>query len=332
MRTRIERRVNGCRPQEEGVAVGLRGGEHEAVIELRESGGTEAEPVFLFAPARSYSTVTLAMLSGHPDIYGFPEMLIFTAATVGELLDEGTGLAHFPLRQSGIWRAVADLHEGSQDDDAVARAQAWLADRAEWPTTRLMDHLIGLARPRISLEKSPDTSSDDTTLARCMAAYPRARFLHLVRHPVTTQRSIHDHWRPAGRFRSEKALAAAAAAFWYLSHQRIIKALAPLPSQQWMRVRAEDLLTEPRVRLPRILAWLELDSSPQIIDRMLLTENWRFAGTGRSEGLLGGDPKFLRSPALRPIPAPGPVVFDPAWGLRDEMCDRMTVLARSLGY
>jgi Sulfotransferase family len=297
-----------------------------------ESDDAGAEPVFLLAPARSYSTVTLALLSGHPDVYGFPELLIFTADTVGELLSEGTGLAHFPLRQSGLWRAVADLHEGSQDDDALARAREWLANRADWPTTRLMDHLIGLARPCISLEKSPDTSSADATLAGCMAAYPRARFLHLVRHPVTTQRSIHDHWRPAGRFGTEKALIAEAAAFWYLSHQRIIKALAPLPSHQWMRVRAEDLLTEPRVWIPRILAWLELESTPEIIDRMLLTENWRFAGTGSSEGLFGGDPKFLRSPALRPIPAPGPVVFDPSWGLRDEMRDRMTVLAHSLGY
>ncbi|MBC6459717.1 sulfotransferase family protein [Actinomadura sp. HBU206391] len=298
---------------------------------MRESDRAGAEPVFLLAPSRSYSTVTLALMSGHPDVYGFPELLIFTADTVGELLGEQTGWAR-PLRKSGLWRAVADLHEGSQEDDAVARAQAWLSDRPEWPTTRLMDHLIGLARPRISLEKSPDTSSSDATLARCMAAYPRARFLHLVRHPVTTQRSIHDHWRPAGRFDSEEALIAEAAAFWYLSHQRIIKALAPLPSQQWMRVRAEDLLTEPRVWLPRILAWLELDSNTEIIDRMLLTENWRFAGTGRSGRLLGGDPMFLRAPALRPIPAPGPVVFDPSWGLRDEMCEQMTVLARSLGY
>ena len=37
------------------------------------------EPIFLLAPARSYSTITLALLAGHPDIYGFPEMLLFTA-------------------------------------------------------------------------------------------------------------------------------------------------------------------------------------------------------------------------------------------------------------
>ena len=40
------------------------------------------EPIVLLAPARSYTTVTVALLSGHPDIYGFPEMLLSTADTV----------------------------------------------------------------------------------------------------------------------------------------------------------------------------------------------------------------------------------------------------------
>jgi len=39
------------------------------------------EPIFILAPARSYSTVTVAMLSGHPQIYGFPELLTFNVAT-----------------------------------------------------------------------------------------------------------------------------------------------------------------------------------------------------------------------------------------------------------
>ncbi|WP_329249642.1 sulfotransferase [Actinoallomurus sp. NBC_01490] len=87
---------------------------------VSESDGAGAEPVFLLAPARSYSTVAVALLSGHPDVYGFPETLVFTAATVGELIGERAEWARFPLRLSGLWRAVADLHEGGQDDDAVA--------------------------------------------------------------------------------------------------------------------------------------------------------------------------------------------------------------------
>jgi muconolactone delta-isomerase len=291
-----------------------------------------SEPVFVLAPARSYSTVTVALLAGHPEIYGFPELLLFTADTVGELLAEPTGWARFPLRHSGLWRAVADLREGSQDDGAVARARAWLAGRPDWPTARLMDHLIELARPRTCVEKSPDTSSDDAVLARCLAAYPRARLLHLVRHPVTAQRSLHEHWRPAGRFRSERELVAAAATFWYESHQRILDTLAALPADRWMRVRAEDLLADPSRWLPRILSWLHLRTTPATVDRMLHTENWRFASTGSSDTLLGGDPKFLRAPALRPVPRPGPLTFDPAWQLDAGLRARMTSLARTLGY
>ncbi len=43
-------------------------------------------PVFLLAPARSYSTVALALLAGHPGLHGFPELMLFNADTVAEPL------------------------------------------------------------------------------------------------------------------------------------------------------------------------------------------------------------------------------------------------------
>jgi hypothetical protein len=35
----------------------------------------------------------------------------------------------------------------------------------------------------------------------------------------------------------------------------------------------------------------------------------------------------LAAPLLRRVPRPGPVSFDPSWGLLDEMCRRMKLLA-----
>jgi Sulfotransferase family len=293
------------------------------------------EPVFLLAPARSFSTVTLAMLAGHPDLYGFPEMLLFSAPTVGELLDEASRRPRLPpawlhSRRSGLLRAVADLREGSQCEAAISRAEAWLADRSSWPPARLMDLLLTLARPRAGVEKSPDTVFTDQALQACLDAFPQARYIHLTRHPVTTQRSMQKHWLPLSQSKPHVVVQAASA--WYLGHSRITAALAGLPAAQWMRVRAEDVLREPGVWLPRILDWLGLPAGPDIITGMLRTQDWRFAGTGPSGRLFGGDPKFLYSPALRPVPAPGPVAFDPDWGLLTEMQDRMTTLAARLGY
>jgi hypothetical protein len=295
-------------------------------------------PVFLLAPARSCSTVALALLAGHPDIYGFPEMLLFTADTIAELIADqppppwarSRPAWVIRYRRSGILRAVADLLEGSQDSAAIVRARRWLNERSTWSPMRLMNHLLALARPRIGLEKSPETVASDRALDACLRNYPGARYIHLTRHPVATQRSMQQHWRSF--YPSQKALIAAAASSWYLGHSRIARKLAPLPADQWIRVRAEDVVGAPEVWLPRILDWLELPSGQHLISQMTHTENWRFAGTGSSGDLFGGDPKFMRSPVLRPLPDPGGLCFEESWALPDEMCDRMQTLASFLGY
>jgi hypothetical protein len=302
----------------------------------RRKAAARQPPVFLLAPPRSCSTVAVAMLSGHQDVFGFPELLIFDASTVGELLGEAERRPYLDRgfisrRQTGVVRAVAELREHDQGRAAIALAHDWLARRATWPTTRLFDHLLELAHPRTGLEKSPDTVAANESLARCLASYRDARFIHLTRHPATTQKSMIAHLR-AGLVGTEKARIAQATSSWYLGHYRIVQALKGIAPARWIRVRAEDLLREPETSMERILKWLGLKSDPAILTKMLRTEDWVFAGTGESGDLFGGDSKFMFSPQLRRIPDPGPVVFDPAWGLPPEMVRRMKILAGYLGY
>jgi hypothetical protein len=301
-------------------------------------------PLFVLSPPRSYSTVTVALLGGHPAIFGLPEMLTFSAPTVGELI-AGTGCGckaaagnHPPscqvlrVRLTGPYRALAHLHEGSQAPEAIERAAAWLWARSDWPTERLLDHVLELAAPQLGLEKSPDTVRTEASLARCLRRYPDARFVHLTRHPITAQRSLQEHLDLISPAKSRLHLNVSAATIWYLSHVRIIRALRALPRHQWLRVRGEDLLAEPLKQLPPMLDWLGLPHDERTVTGMLRTERWAFAGSGPVLRLFGGDHKFMQRPALRaPEPDP-PNAFDPDWGLPAEMCDRMTALARSLGY
>jgi hypothetical protein len=284
--------------------------------------------------------VSLAVLAGHPDCYGFPEMLLFgvprAAPTVGSLLDDGGRSAGaldrwIRARQSGILRTIAEVHERSQTADALQRAREWLLERSAWSTVRLMDYLLDLVSPRIGIEQSPDTVSSDDRIDACLSAYPHARYLHLTRHPVSTQRSIQERWRKLPG-RDDCMLIAEAASWWYLSHSRVVRTLARLPESQWMRLRAEDLLRQPQVYLPKVLGWLGLPCDDQIIARMVRTQDWRFAGTGPTGDLFGGDPQFMLSPELHPIEEPGPVSFPASWGLPAVMQARMKKLASYLGY
>lgn len=302
------------------------------------TGHCDGKPIFILAPARSFSTVTTALLGGHPEIYAFPELLLFTAPTVGEVLDQvqkgpNRNPVYIQARVSGIYRAIAAAREGDQSAAAISRARCWLQHCRDWPTRQLMDHLLRLVSPRVGLEKSPETVNSDGALASCLEAYPGARYLHLTRHPVTSQRSMQKHHQETlVKPLPPRALVATCASAWYLAHRRIRRALRQLPDEQWIQVRAEDLLRTPNIWLPQILSWLGLRHDEMIISRMLQTELWEFGGRGPTNDLFGGDPSFIRSPTLRPVTSPGPVTFDSSWALPDEMCRRMTALARDLGY
>ncbi len=306
-------------------------------------------PVFLLAPARSCSTVCLALLAGHPGLYGFPELLAFEHPAIADLLAERDSRPEWPpawsrQRLRGVCRAIAQVHESTQDEAAIGRARGWLDSRAGWTGAQLLDHLLDEVAPRTGLEKSPETSATDRALASCLAAFPRARFIHLTRHPADTQRSMRQHWSALGPPWEGAVLTAHCASAWYLSHLRIMRALDKLAPERWIRIRAEDLLRDPHARLPAILDWLGLGCSTAVIDTMLQTERWPFAGQSgsrragqadraRQAGRAGGgDPKFLAAPWLRPPARPGPVTYEPELGFPAEMQRRMTELARQLGY
>ncbi|MBV8900495.1 MAG: sulfotransferase [Verrucomicrobia bacterium] len=316
-----------------------------------------AGPVFLLSPSRSYSTVSIALLSGHPRLFGFPETLLFLTPTVGELIEfcarepamrqvepAARNAALFRgSRLSGLARAIAQLHEGSQEEDAVSRSLEWLFDHRPWSSADVLDYLRRLISPQIAIEKTPEICYSDQALASCVSAYPDSRFLHLTRHPVTWRRSMDEAsevWLrdapPEISFRSACRNAGLLPAYnmtnWHSCHLRIIRALEPLPRDRWMRVRAEDLLSAPRTWLPRILSWLRLESSDLLIAHMMHTENWPFARGRSGPRRKDGDWKFFADPALRPVALPDSGLVDPEWHITSAGYERIAALAGYLGY
>jgi hypothetical protein len=296
------------------------------------------DPVFLLAPARSYTTVSVALLAGHPQLYGLPETSLFVWDTVSEILampavpgTDSSGRRHTLM---GLERALAQLHDGRQDQDALDRAVDWIHQRPGMSTTDVMAHLLRLIYPKIGVEKSPATVASAQALARCMRAFPNARYLHLTRHPVTTQRSMTQLYSqylfPASMPHGERVRMCVLA--WHTGHLRIARALQAVPQPRWLRVRAEDLIGDPRTWLPRILAWLDLRHDDAIIDRMLDTHRWEFAYWHGHIGFGGADPHFLAAPALRPAPPPEPDLIDPTWQISDDIAAKVIALARYLGY
>ncbi len=292
-------------------------------------------PVFLLSPARSNSSVVTAMIGMHPQMYAFPELTLFRAETVGDLLvNPPAWRGPSPERRAaGLVRAIAELHEGSQDGAAAGRALAWLRARGDWQVAWVLDHLLELVDPLIGIEKSPEDSMRVDYLERLDGCYPRARYLHLTRHPLTAVESMHAAWAPLRLWDApDERLHTLFLGFWLFHHLRLTAFTARLPPERWLRVRSEDVLNEPRPTLLRVCRWLELDTSATSIEAMLHPERSPYAGLGPALAPGGNDPGFLRSPERRATRIPASLDLPLWWGLDPWMQLAVLELASRLGY
>jgi Sulfotransferase family len=292
-------------------------------------------PVFVLAPARSNSSVVTAMLGQHPALCVFPELALFRKERVGELLVDPPGWPGLPTRKrlAGVYRALAELHDGTQTPETVAAAARWVDARPSWHVADLLDHLLGLAVPRTGLEKSPESSSRPEYLARLDAAYPRARYLHLTRHPVTTATSMHAVWSGERYWKVEPELFHHfCLGVWYHQHARILEFTGRLPPGRTVRIRSEDVLNDPAGTLPQLCRALGLDAGPDAVEAMLHPERSPYARTG-PEGAAGGwDPSFMNDPKLRQVELPASLDLPTGWIVDPPLELACRELATKLGY
>lgn len=258
----------------------------------------------ILSPPRSFSSVVSTMIGQHPELYCFPELHLFVGDTVGQVLARERRTRDRHAGPPGVLRSLAQLHHGRQTTGTILQSSVWLLERMDWPVKELLDHLLERVAPRIGVEKSPVTCTNRDFIRRAHACYPDACYLHLTRHPVSTRQSMDE--LAGGRMRkqgevSQKALFEPDNLLtWYQMHRNIDLFAATLPPGQFMRVKGEDLLSEPDLYLPQIAEWLGVRTDREAIEEMKHPENSPYASVGPAPAFGGNDPKFMRSPRLRP--------------------------------
>lgn len=292
-------------------------------------------PVFVLAPARSNSTVITAMLGMHPELCGFPELALFRRETVAQIIEDPPGWRGAPahLRLAGLLRSLAEIHHGRQDEPAVDDALQWLSARRAWPVEMVLDHLLGGVAPLIGVEKSPEHSSHDHYIRRLAAAYPRARFLHVTRHPLPSIESMYRNWNQLGYWDIDPELFHHfCAGVWFYQHRRIDRLISSLPPDRGMRVCSEHLLNAPSESLPKICRWLGIEAGEQAIDAMCHPERSPHARLGPPGALGGGDAGFLRDPVLRQTELPDSLDIPEGWRVDPWQWLAVIELATRFGY
>jgi hypothetical protein len=277
------------------------------------------------------------MIGQHPDLAGLPELKLFCCPTIGELeasLPQSwkeRGVIH---RSPGLIRALAQCEFGEQTAASLRAAQLWLHDRLHWSGSDVLDVLLRRLDPRAVVEKSPDNVLTDVALTRMAAAYPRARYLHVTRHPVTTQRSIEAHRARAIGRRAQKGEPMSGIASWYEIHRRILYFASSLPDDRYLRVRAEDVLNDGDSQLLVIAIWLGIRTDAAAIESMHHPEQSPFARPAQAANgiVAGSDFKFLDDPIPRRVEIPSDLDPPEGWVADPSIWPLVVDVANGLGY
>lgn len=312
-------------------------------------------PLFILAAPRSFTSLACAMLGQHPQMYALPETHLLSYETL-EARAKWIGQAAYPLAH-GLLRAVAELEFGAQTESTVRKAREWLRLRSHLDTDFVFKILADKVFPRVLVDKSPSLVYRPGALRRIPIKFPEARFIHLVRHPRSHAESVMKciqeiskyrplpptHWlfhlslyppahNSAGR-RSENRILDPQNG-WYALNKNICTFLASVPAKQWLRVRGEDLLTEPDKVLRTIAVWMGLRADDQAIGSMKHPEQWPYAFVGPAGARYGNDMFFLADPALRPRHDPPQKLDGLLPWLTDstEFFPEVRLLAQNFGY
>jgi hypothetical protein len=275
------------------------------------------------------------MLGEHPDLYGLPELSLFRVQRVEEILRPiaRAGKPDGRPRTSGLLRTLAELHDGSQDEAAVTRAHAWLSERASWPVECVLDQVLAAVAPRRAVENSPEDSNREDYLERLHSSYPNARFVHLLRHPVATARSMSTAWADAGLWDVPRHLfPMMCLGTWLFHHARVKRDLESLPRDRWIRLRAEDVINDPQRTLPAFCEWLGISAAPAAIAAMTTPDRSPYARPGPPSAPAGNDPAFMTDPVRRPVAVPRTFALPKDWTVDPWLHVAVVEFAQRMGY
>ncbi|QHS09951.1 sulfotransferase [Sinimarinibacterium sp. NLF-5-8] len=293
------------------------------------------DPIVLLAPPFSGSARLAARLGCHPQLYAVPELYLFMADNLGELLQI------FRLSQGpqfdGLLRAIAQLEYGEQTDASIARARAWLEQHHHWHCRDLLDYLVQKVAPRRLLLPDVEAPLRPIELRRIQRWLPQAQILTLYRHPWT-QGCLLWAW---GRerlfippdFKDHSFIPALLdpQIAWLRAHANLQNAFAPRARV----LRDEDFVADAASACTDLCRALEISTDSAALSAMQNPQNWDYAGHGPGTAPYGLEAEAFdvvkprdwtlaeQTSLNKPLPwRPDGLPFDP----------QITTAARALGY
>ena len=222
--------------------------------------------VFLLGAHRSGTTLLRTMLTGHPDLFGPPELYLLQVDSMGELRSQIARLGN-PFYRLGLVQTFAHLlnvpvHEA---EEKVRRLE-----EANVPTHAVYADITRLAGGRLLVDKTPSYLAHSGWLERAEQMFAQPKYLYLVRHPYAVIESwtrmrvrqvLRNHygfWDDNSWLYAEKG--------WAIFNQNALDFLQRIPAARQHLVYYEDLVTRPVATQQAICQFLGIPFDEALLD------------------------------------------------------------------
>lgn len=291
-------------------------------------------PLFILAAPFSGAAYLAAQLGQHPQLYALPELRLFMADTVGELLNI------FELSQGpqidGLLRAVAQIEFGAQNDAGIDAARDWLKKHAELSVGGLLQELARRVAPARLVIPDAESPLRPMDLRRLQRHASGAQVVHLLRHPWT-QGILLSTWARERLFvpsdykdHGWKPLIIDPQIPWLRANQNIERAF-PAPLQ---RLSIETLDIDPLAVRTALCRALGLQTSDATLNAMAQPQQWLFHGLGPRNAPYGLEPDAFEPYSEADLKLAAQACFDLPLPWRpdsDGFAPEVIDLARSYG-
>jgi|688.fasta_scaffold07902_4 hypothetical protein len=227
---------------------------------------TKQPLVLLLGVHRSGTTLLRTMLTGHPELFGPPELYLLQCATMGEFQQQSIRLGN-PWYRMGLVQTVAHLQNIPFEQ---AEAYVCQLEAEDAPMHTVYRTLAELANNRLVVDKSPTYLAHGGWLQRAEQIFDQPKYLYLVRHPfavieswvrMRVQQVIRNHygiWDANPWLHAEKA--------WAVFNHNALTFLQQIPAERQHLVRYEDLVTNPIVTQQAICRFLGIHFDEALLD------------------------------------------------------------------
>jgi acyl carrier protein len=222
--------------------------------------------VLLLGVHRSGTTLLRTMLTGHPSLFGPPELYLLNVDSMGDFRAQMTRLGN-PWYRMGLIQTFAHLENVPMEQ---AEAKVRRLEDEDAPMHLVYREISQLANGRLLVDKTPTYLAHAGWPARAEQMFDQPKYLYLVRHPyavieswmrMRVQQVVRDHygvWDDNPWLHAEKA--------WAAWNQNALDLLRKIPAERHHLVRYEDLVTEPVQTQRNICRFLGIPFDEALLD------------------------------------------------------------------